>query len=240
MKLDILVIAAHPDDAELSCSGTIMSQIAKGMKVGIVDLTGGELGTRGTAETRKNEAIEASRIMGISVRENLAFADGFFQNDKKHQLELIKVIRKYQPDIVLANTIDDRHPDHAKAAKLTYDACFYSGLKKIKTKLKDEIQENWRPNRVFYYIQSNYVKPDFVVDISDFWEKKVEAVKAFKTQFHTGESESSGNQTFISTPTFMRFLESRAREYGQHVGVEFAEGFKTAKPLAVDNLFHFI
>ncbi|UZR94301.1 bacillithiol biosynthesis deacetylase BshB1 [Chondrinema litorale] len=240
MKLDLMVIAAHPDDAELACSGTIMSHIAKGKKVGIVDLTRGELGTRGTAESRKNEAIEASKIMGISVRENLAFADGFFQNDKKHQLELVKVIRKYQPDIVLANTLEDRHPDHARAAQLAYDACFYSGLKKIETKVKDEVQEHWRPNRIFHYIQSNYIKPDFVVDITEFWDKKVEAVKAFKTQFHTGEGESGENQTFISTPTFMRFLESRAREYGQHVGVEFAEGFKTAKPLAVNDLYHFI
>ncbi|MEM1136694.1 MAG: bacillithiol biosynthesis deacetylase BshB1, partial [Bacteroidota bacterium] len=213
---------------------------AKGRKVGIIDLTRGELGTRGNVETRKTEAINASQIMGISVRENLAFADGFFQNDKVHQLALIKVIRKYQPEIVLANTIDDRHPDHAKGAKLANDACFFSGLKKIETKLNGEPQEHWRPHRLFHYIQSNYLKPDFVVDISPFWEQKIAAVKAYTTQFYTGGNESLENQTFISTPHFMKFLEARARELGQHVGVEFAEGFISAKPLAVNDLYDFI
>ena len=240
MKLDILVFAAHPDDAELGCSGTIISQIAKGKKVGIIDFTRGELGTRGDEKTRKEEAVEASKIMGISVRENLAFADGFFKNDKEHQLKLISVVRKYQPDIVLANTIDDRHPDHGRAAQLASDACFYSGLKKIKTKYQGEKQEAWRPNRIFHYIQSNYIKPDFVVDISDVWEQKIEAVKAFKTQFFTGENEEEKDQTFISTPTFMKFLEARAREFGKHVGVEFAEGFISPKPLAVSDLGVFV
>lgn len=240
MKLDILVFAAHPDDAELGCSGTIISQIAKGKKVGIIDFTRGELGTRGDEETRKKEAVEASKIMGISVRENLAFADGFFKNDKEHLLKLISVIRKYQPDIVLANTTDDRHPDHARGAQLANDACFYSGLKKIITKYKGEKQEAWRPSRLFHYIQSNYIKPDFLVDITDVWEQKLEAIKAFKTQFFTGDDEDANNQTFISTPTFMKFLESRAREFGKHVGVEYAEGFTTAKPLAINDLGVFI
>jgi len=240
MKLDILVFAAHPDDAELACSGTIISHIARGKKVGIIDFTRGELGTRGNEELRKEEAVAAAKIMGISVRENLAFADGFFQNDKAHQLKLISVIRKYQPDIVLANTLEDRHPDHGRAAKLASDACFLSGLKKIVTKYQGEEQTQWRPNRVFHYLQSNYMKPDFVVDITAHWDKKIEAVKAFKSQFFTGEDEENKDQTFISTPGFMKFLEARAREFGQHVGVEFAEGFISPKPLAVNDLDNFI
>ncbi|WP_020528523.1 bacillithiol biosynthesis deacetylase BshB1 [Flexithrix dorotheae] len=240
MKLDILVLAVHPDDAELSCSGTILSHIHQGKKVGIVDFTKGELGTRGNAELRMKEAAEAAKIMGLSCRENLGFADGFFENNKAHQLEIIKRIRKYQPDIILANAIEDRHPDHGRAAKLANDAIFLSGLKKIETELEGEIQKAWRPSNVFHYIQSNYIKPDFVVDISAFWEQKKAAIMAFKSQFHQEGEQVSGDQTFISTPGFMEFIKARAKEYGQHVGVELAEGFTISKPLAVKSLFDFI
>ncbi len=237
MKLDILVMAAHPDDAELSCSGTIFSHIAQGKKVGIIDLTQGELGTRGTAEIRKQEATHAAQIMGVATRENLKFRDGFFVNDEKHQLEVIKMIRKYQPEIVLTNAIRDRHPDHAKAAALVKTACFLAGLKRIETDWDGENQPAWRPQNIYYFIQSDYIQPDFVVDISDFWDKKVEAIKAYSTQFHVSEESAKGEQTFISTPQFFYFLEARAREFGQAIRVRYGEGFTTDKQMGTRNLF---
>jgi bacillithiol biosynthesis deacetylase BshB1 len=237
MKLDILVIAAHPDDAELSCAGTILSHISQGRKVGIIDLTQGELGTRGTAQTRQQEATEAAQIMGVDVRENLKFRDGFFSNDEKHQLEVIKTIRKYQPDIVLTNAIRDRHPDHAKSAALVNTSCFLAGLKRIETSIVGENQTAWRPKNVYYFIQSDYIQPDFVIDISNFWEQKVEAIKAYKTQFHVSEESAKGEQTFISTPEFFYFLEARAREYGQAIRVKYGEGFTTDKQMGTKNLF---
>jgi bacillithiol biosynthesis deacetylase BshB1 len=237
MKLDILVIAAHPDDAELSCAGTIFAEIAQGKKVGIADLTQGELGTRGSAEIRKQEAQEASRIMNLSVRENLQLRDGFFTNDEKHQLEVIKVIRKYQPEIVLTNAIKDRHPDHAKAASLVETSCFLSGLKRIETTLNGQVQAAWRPKNVFHFIQSDYIEPDFIVDISAFWEKKLQAIRAYQTQFHTTPESSQGEQTFISTPEFMHFLEGRAREFGQAIRVKYGEGFTSSKKIGVKTLF---
>jgi N-acetylglucosamine malate deacetylase 1 len=240
MKLDILVIAAHPDDAELSCAGTIFASIAQGKTVGVIDLTQGELGTRGTIETRKEEAENAAQIMQLTVRTNLKLRDGFFQNDEAHQLEVIKVIRHYQPDIVLTNAIRDRHPDHAKAAHLVQTACFLAGLKQIQTYREAKEQDAWRPKNVYHFIQSDYIEPDFVVDISDYWDKKVEAIKAYKTQFHISEQSKEGVQTFISTPEFMNFLEGRAREYGQSIRVKYGEGFTTDKQIGIKSLFDVI
>ncbi|HXA02625.1 MAG TPA: bacillithiol biosynthesis deacetylase BshB1, partial [Cytophagaceae bacterium] len=203
MKLDILIFAAHPDDAELSCAGTILSQISKGKKVGIIDLTRGELGTRGNAELRDKEAMAAAKILGIHVRENALFADGFFQNDEAHNLELVRFIRKYQPEIVLANAIHDRHPDHGRGSELVSRACFLSGLRKIETRDENKNQKEWRPRAVFHYIQDRYIVPDFVVDISKQWEKKVKAIKAYKSQFFDPASKEP--QTYISAPDFFSF-----------------------------------
>ncbi|MCU0389985.1 MAG: bacillithiol biosynthesis deacetylase BshB1 [Thermoflexibacter sp.] len=237
LKLDILVIAAHPDDAELSCSGTIFAHIAQGKKVGIVDLTQGELGTRGDATTRKQEAEEASRIMQLSIRENLKCRDGFFANDEAHQLAVIKVIRKYQPEIILTNAIRDRHPDHAKASDLVETSAFLAGLKRIETIIEDKLQTPWRPKNIYHFIQSDYINPDIIVDISDFWENKVKAIKAYQTQFYTSSESMKGEQTFISTPEFMNFLEGRAREFGQAIRTKYGEGFTTSKKIGIGSLF---
>ncbi len=228
MKLDILVLAAHPDDAELGCGGTIAKHTALGMKVGVVDLTRGELGTRGTVQTREIEAAEASKILGITVRENLGLADVFFQNDKANQLAIVQKIRQYQPDIVLANAISDRHPDHSKAASLANDACFLAGLSKIETLSSlGEKQQAWRPKQVYHYIQSQFIEPDFVIDITDTWEKKIQSVKAYRTQFFDASSQEP--QTFISRPEFLHFLEARAIELGNIAGIKYAEGFTTKR-----------
>ncbi|GAA0893723.1 bacillithiol biosynthesis deacetylase BshB1 [Fulvivirga kasyanovii] len=235
MKLDILAFAAHPDDTELSCAGTLAAHIAKGYKVGVVDFTRGEMGTRGTAEVRDHEARESAKIQQLAIRENLGFEDVFFTNDRKHQLEVARAVRKYQPDIVLANAITDRHPDHGKAAKLAVDACFLAGLRRIE--LKDEEGEElpvWRPRAVYHYIQSNYIQPDFVVDISGFWSVKMQAIKAFKSQFH--DPESNEPETFISNPEFMKLLEARAKEYGHSIGVEYAEGFTVNRTIGVTDI----
>ncbi len=234
MKLDILAIGAHPDDVELGCGGTLLKHIHQGKKVGIIDLTRGELGTRGTAETRDQEAADAKAIMGLHARENLGFRDGFFQNDEEHQIELIKMLRKYKPDVVLANAIVDRHPDHAKGAKLAYDACFLSGLPKIETTLDDKSQEAWRPKALYHYTQFRYIEPDFVVDISDFFEKKMEAVKAYKTQFFDPESDEP--DTFISGRDFFSFLESTYITYGKPLGVKYAEGFTINRYMGVEDI----
>lgn len=235
MKLDILVIAAHPDDAELGCSGTIASQVAKGYKVGIVDLTQGEMGTRGTPETRVQEASEAAKILGLSARENLGFKDIYFKDDEFHQMELIKVIRKYQPDLVLANAITDRHPDHGKGSSLATNACFMSGLRKIETQLDGSLQQAWRPKFVYHYIQNNYIQPDFIVDISDFWEVKVSSILAFKSQFYDPSSKEPAS--FISSPEFLPFIESRARELGHRIMVKYGEGFTVERFIGVADLF---
>lgn len=234
MKLDILAIGAHPDDIELSCGGTILSHVAQGAKVGILDLTAGELGTRGTAESRASEAAEAAKIMGVSVRENAGFADGFFVNDKAHQLELIKYIRKYQPDIILANAIHDRHPDHARAAQLTEDAVFLSGLAKVETRLNGEIQKPYRPRTVYHYIQSLDITPDFAVDVSPFFDKKIEAIRAYRTQFHDPHSKEP--DTFISSPEFLDFIKARGSHFGVPLGVSYAEGYTTKRLIGVYNL----
>lgn len=236
MKLDILVFGAHPDDAELGAGATIAKEVSKGKKVGVVDLTRGELGTRGTAEIREQEATKAAKILGLSVRENMEFADGFFTNDREHQLELIKVIRKYRPEIVLCNAVDDRHIDHAKGSKLVSDACFLSGLVKIDTKMDgdDQWQEPWRPKAVYHYIQWKNLEPDLVVDVSGFIDKKTEAIMAYSSQFYDPKSKEP--ETPISTKNFTDSVIYRARDLGRLVGVEYAEGFTVERYVAVDSL----
>lgn len=238
MKLDILAFGAHPDDVELGCGGTIAKEIASGKKVGIIDLTRGELGTRGTAETRDNEANNAKEILGAEVRENLGFADGFFVNDKTHQLEVIKMIRKYKPEIVLCNAVDDRHIDHGKGSQLVSDACFLSGLIKIETKLsgKTEFQEPWRPKQVYHYIQWKSLKPDLVVDITGFIDAKMQAVFAYKTQFY--DKNSKEPETPITSKNFADSIKYRANDLGRLVGVESAEGFTVERYVAVNSLFN--
>ena len=235
MKLDILAIGAHPDDIELGCGGTIAKEVAKGKKVGILDLTRGELGTRGSAEIRDEEAENSAKILGVVVRENLRFADGFFVNDKAHQLEIIKIIRKYQPEMVLCNAIDDRHIDHGKGSKLASEACFLSGLVKIETKLGGKPQKAWRPKHVYHFIQWKNIEPDVVVDITGYIDKKMEAVLAFKTQFYNEDSQEP--QTPISSKNFTDSIIYRARDLGRLVGVEHAEGFTAERNVAVNSLF---
>ncbi len=238
MKLDILAFGAHPDDVELGCAGTILKEVSLGKKVGIVDLTRGELGTRGTAEIRDQEAKDAAKILGVLVRENLAMRDGFFTNDEKHQLEVIKMIRKYKPEIVLCNAIDDRHIDHGKGSKLVSDACFLSGLMKIETIVDGAKQEAWRPKVVYHYIQWKNIVPDFVVDITGFEKKKVEAISAYKTQFYDPNSEEPA--TPITSKNFFESLNYRAQDLGRLVGKDFAEGFTVERCLAVNSLENLI
>ncbi|MEL6303775.1 MAG: bacillithiol biosynthesis deacetylase BshB1 [Bacteroidota bacterium] len=234
MKLDILVFGAHPDDAELGAGGTIAKEIARGKKVGIIDLTRGELGTRGSAVIRDQEASAAAAILGVSVRENLAFADGFFVNDKPHQMGIIQKIRQYQPDIVLCNAVDDRHIDHAKGSALVSDACFLSGLVKIPTKLDGDVQEPWRPKAVYHYIQWKNLEPDFVVDISGFIEKKREAIMAYGSQFFDPKSDEP--ETPISSKNFLDSVAYRASDLGRLIGVTHAEGFTVERLPGVDSL----
>ena len=234
MKLDILAFGAHPDDVELGCGATIAKEISLGKKVGIVDLTRGELGTRGSADLRDQEAVNAAKILGVSVRENLRFADGFFVNDKEHQLEIIKMIRKYQPEIVLCNAIDDRHIDHSKGSKLVSDACFLSGLTKIKTVLDGEQQDKWRPKQVYHYIQWKNIEPDFVVDVTGFVDKKIASVLAYSSQFYDPNSKEP--ETPITSKNFIDSINYRAKDLGRLIGVELAEGFTTERYVAVENL----
>jgi N-acetylglucosamine malate deacetylase 1 len=235
MKLDILVMAAHPDDAELGCSGTICASIAQGKKVGIVDFTRGELGTRGTPEMRLAESEEATKILGIHARENLGFRDGFFVNDEDHLMKLIRVIRRYQPEMVLANAPFDRHPDHIKGSQLAVDACFKAGLRMIETFEDDGMpQKEWRPKNVYHYIQDRHIKPDFVVDISNFWEQKEASIRAFKSQFY--DPNSTEPNSYLSSPAFLKFVEARNREMGHAIGVEFGEGFTSYKCLGIKDL----
>jgi len=235
MKLDILAFGAHPDDIELSCSGTIAKEISLGKKVGIVDLTRGELGTRGTPEIRDEEAANAAKILGVSVRENLAFDDGFFVNDKAHQLEVIKILRKYRPDVVLCNAVKDRHIDHGRGSTLVSESCFLSGLEKIETKFDQHSQEKWRPAQVYHYIQWQPIDPDFVVDISGFENRKMEAVRAYKSQFF--DPESTEPQTPISSKNFTESILYRAKDLGRLIGVDYAEGFTTERYPGVNSLF---
>lgn len=239
MKVDILVMAVHPDDAELSCSGTILKQIALGKRVAIVDFTAGELGTRGTAEIRLAEAQASGKILKLTARENLNFRDGFFKNDEQHQLELIKIIRKYQPEIVIANAIEDRHPDHGRAAALVVDACFYSGLRMIETADNEgNIQKEWRPKNLFHYIQDRYIEPHFVVDVSEHWNTKVESIKAFTSQFF--DPNSLEPASYISSKDFIAFIEARSREMGHKIGTEHGEGFTKTKTISVSDLFDIV
>jgi bacillithiol biosynthesis deacetylase BshB1 len=235
MKLDILVFAVHPDDAELGCSGTILREIAAGKKVGIVDLTRGELGTRGTIETRDQETIESTKSLGLHVRENLGMRDGFFRNDEEHQKMIIQMIRKYNPEIVLCNALHDRHPDHGRASELVSDAFFLSGLPKVQTELNGETQLAFRPRLLLQYIQDSYIKPDILVDISDFFDKKMECIHAFKTQFFN--TEGDGQETYISSPNFLKVIEARSRELGKSINATYAEGFTSKKLLGVNDLF---
>lgn len=235
MKLDILAIGAHPDDVELGCGATLAKEIAAGKKVGILDLTRGELGTRGTPEIREQEAKAAAEILGAVVRENLEMPDGFFKNSKANQLKIIEVIRRYRPDIVLCNAVDDRHIDHGKGAQLASDACFLSGLRRITTKFEWEEQEAWRPKHVYHYIQWKNLEPDFVVDVSDFIKKKEEAVFAYTSQFFDPDSDDPA--TPISSSNFKESISYRARDLGRLIGVEYAEGFTVERYVAVDSLF---
>lgn len=240
MKLDLLVLAAHPDDAELSCGGIILTHVAQGKQVGVVDLTRGELGTGGSAAIRAQESAKASAILGLRVRENLGMADGFFENDRAHQLMIIQAIRRYQPTVVLANAVSDRHPDHGRAAQLARDACFLSGLPKIQTFDQDgQPQPHWRPAKMYHYIQSDFLNPDLIVDISPFWTQKMEAILAYSTQFFN-PNDPAQVRTFISKPEFLHFLEGRAREYGQAIGTEFGEGLIAPRKIGLKSLWDVI
>ena len=233
MKLDILAFGVHPDDVELGCAGTIMAAIDQGKKVGIVDLTRGELGTRGTPTTRTQEAAAAAKIMVVDVRENLDMADGFFINDEAHQRKIITLIRKYQPDVILANAPEDRHPDHGRSAKLVSDAAFLSGLRKIETIHEGVTQNAWRPAYTFHYIQDRFIQPSFVIDITAYMERKMEAVLAYGTQF-TG-ADTSEPQTYISSPQFLETVKARALMLGKRICVGYAEGYITEKIIGFSN-----
>ena len=234
MKLDILAFGAHPDDVELGCSGTIAKEVSLGKKVGIIDLTRGELGTRGSVEIRNSESAKASENLGVSVRENLDMRDGFFINDEAHQLKIIEILRKYRPEIVLCNAITDRHIYHGKGSKLVSDACFLSGLIKIETELNGKKQQAWRPKVVYHYIQWQNIEPDFVVDISGFMDKKMESVLAYGSQFYDPNSKEP--VTPITSKTFLDSVKYRAEDLGRLVGVAYAEGFTTERYLAVNSL----
>lgn len=235
MKLDILAFASHPDDIELGCAGTLVAHVQAGYKVGIIDLTEGQLGTRGTPEVRLQEARDAADVMGVMVRENLGFDDGFFQNDREHQLKVIETIRKYKPEVVIANAIHDRHPDHGRGAALLSESCFKSGLKMIKT---PGDQEAWRPKAVYHYIQDRMITPDFILDVTPYWEKKLEAIRAFRSQFYNPDDTSPN--TYISSPEFLEFIEARAKEFGHAIGTTYGEGFTKERHVGVRNLFDLI
>ena len=237
MKLDILAIGVHPDDVELGCSGSMIIEMKKGKKAGIVDLTQGELGTRGDIDSRHSEAKNAARIIGVTVRENLKMRDGFFRNDEEHQMKLISVIRKYQPEIVFANILDDRHPDHGRAGHLISDACFLSGLVKIKTVDENgHQQDKWRPKYIFHYLQDWYHEPDLLIDVSDVFEQKMKSVEAYTTQFHVEGNNHEGAETYISTPDFLQSVVARARMLGRRIGVKYAEGFICTKKIGLRDL----
>lgn len=238
MKIDILAIGAHPDDVELGCSATLAKEINKGKKVGLLDLTRGELGTRGTAEIRDQEAADAAKILGAEFRHNLGLADGFFVNNKASQLEIIKIIRKYQPEVVLCNAIDDRHIDHGKGSKLASDACFLSGLQKIETIYEGQVQKAWRPKFVYHYIQWKNIEPDFVVDVTGFLDMKLETVFAYKSQFH--QEGANEPETPITSTNFRDSITYRAQDLGRLIGTEHAEGFTVERFPAVDSIFDLI
>lgn len=232
IKLDVLALGAHPDDVEMSCSGTLLAAAAAGKKIGIVDFTRGELGTRGTPTIRAAEAVASSQLLGLSARENLGLPDGFFRNDREHQLPLITALRRYQPDVVLCNAIEDRHPDHGRGAQLATDACFLAGLRMVETFGDDGLpQAPWRPQNVYHYIQDRAIAPAFVVDISAHWPQKWASIQAFGSQFFN--PDSAGPATYLSNQEFSKFMEARAREFGHMIGVEFGEGFTVQRPIGV-------
>ncbi len=237
-KLDMLAFGVHPDDIELGCSGTILACVAEGKKAGIIDLTKGELGTRGSAEIRKEEAANAAKVLKVTIRENLEMADGFFQNDESHQRKVIEVIRKYRPEIILCNSIEDRHPDHGRSAKLVEDAAFLSGLRKIETFTQGEKQQEWRPKYVFHYIQDRFLQPSFVFDISNFMDEKLKAVLCYKTQFFNPDLNEP--ETYISSPEFFETVKARAMMLGKRIGVKYAEGYVTRKMVGINSFNSFI
>lgn len=238
MKLHILAIAAHPDDVELSCAGTLLKHTALGYDCGVLDLTSGELGTRGSGELRLIEAANAAKILGLKVRDNLKMADGFFRNDKEHQLEIIRKIRQYQPELVLCNAVSDRHPDHGRAAALVSEACFYSGLRRIETSFDGASQQAWRPKAVYHYIQDRHIQPDIVVDVTAFVEKKMEAIRAFKSQFYNPDSKEP--ESPISVKNFLDVVKGKMGLFGRDAGFEFAEGFTVERSPGVNDLFNLI
>ncbi len=236
MKLDILAIAAHPDDVELAAGGTLRKAILAGKKVGILDLTQGEMGTRGTPEIRAEEAAAAAEILGLSMRDCVGLPDGFLENSKEQQMAIIPFIRKYQPTIVLTNALDDRHPDHGKGSKLVSDACFLAGLRALPTYDSDgNDQDAWRPDYVYHFIQDRYIQPDFIVDVTDVWDDKMKSILAYKSQFHADEN-SDEPDTPISTPDFVEFLDARGREFGRNIRTTYGEGFNVERPLGVRSL----
>lgn len=237
MKLDLLFIAAHPDDVELGCGGTILKHIQLGKTVGILDLTRGELGTRGTAQTREIEATNAAKILGINIRENLGFRDGFFINNEEHQIKIIEKIRQYQPQIVITNAYQDRHPDHGRAADLVYDACFLAGLPKIKTSIHNIQQTAYRPDLLLSMVQDNYIKPDILIDITPYQTIKMEAIRAYKTQFFSADADANEQETYISNPEFLEAVIARSREFGKAINATYAEGFLCKKLIGVESLF---
>jgi bacillithiol biosynthesis deacetylase BshB1 len=237
MKLDILVLPVHPDDAELGCGGTILKHIALGHKVGIADLTKGELGTRGTAEIRDREAAKAAEILGLTIRDNVGIPDGLFTNTPEYQLKVIESIRKYQPDIIITNAYHDRHPDHGRANELVETSAFLSGLRRIETSFKGKAQEAWRPKMVLHFIQDRYIKPDIIIDVTEYWDKKIESVLAYGSQFFNPDWNEDEPQTYISSPDFIKIVESRAMEFGKSIHARYGEGFTSRKLLGVDDLF---
>ncbi|MHB8207344.1 bacillithiol biosynthesis deacetylase BshB1 [Mucilaginibacter sp.] len=237
MKLDILVLPVHPDDAELGCAGTILKHIALGHKVGIADLTKGELGTRGTAEIRDKEAAKAAEILGLTIRENIGIPDGLFTNTPEYQLKVIESIRKFQPDIIITNAYHDRHPDHGRANELVETSAFLSGLRRIETNFEGKAQEAWRPKMVLHFIQDRYIKPDIIIDVTEYWDKKIESILAYGSQFFNPDWNEDEPQTYISSPDFIKVTESRAMEFGKSIQARYGEGFTSRKLLGVDNLF---
>lgn len=231
MKLDILAIGVHPDDVELSCAGTILKEIAAGKKVGILDLTRGELGTRGSAELRLKEATDSAKILGLACRENLGLKDGFFVNDESSQKAIAEIVRKYQPEVVLANAVDDRHPDHGRAAKLISDACFYSGLRRIETHLNGGFQAPWRPKAIYHYIQDRFLIPDLVVDVTPFVEKKMQSIQAYSSQFYNPNSKEP--ESPLTAKIFLDFIKGRMTDMGRYIQVDYAEGFTVNRPVGI-------
>lgn len=238
MNVDILAIGVHPDDVELSCSGTLLKHMAAGYTVGILDLSRGELGTRGTTEIRKAEAEAAAKILGVEFRENLRIADGFFDNDREHQILVIRKIREFRPKIVICNAVSDRHPDHGRAAKLVSESCFYAGLRKIETDMWGKKQDAWRPKAVYHYIQDRMIKPDLIVDITPFMEKKLEAIKAFASQFYDPNSTEPASP--ISSKEFLDSVVAKMRTFGREIQVEFAEAFTVERAIGVDDLLKLV